>query len=50
MIASIALVLLGAAATAAPMPCENLASLKLDNATITSASVIPEGPPPATTP
>ena len=46
MIASIALVLLGAAATAAPTPCENLASFKLDNATITGAAVVPEGPPP----
>src|SRR6516225_6171747 len=46
MIASIALVLLGAAATAAPTPCENLASFKLDNATITNAAVVPEGPPP----
>jgi feruloyl esterase len=47
MITSIALVLLGAAAAAAPTPCENLAALNLDNATITSAMVVPEGPPPA---
>jgi len=47
MITSIALVLLGAAAAAAPTPCENLAILKLDNATINSAMIIPEGPPPA---
>src|SRR5215467_7348657 len=47
MITSIALVLLGAAAAAAPTPCENLAALNLDNAAITSATVIPEGPPPA---
>ncbi len=47
MITSIALVLLGAAAAAAPTPCENLATLKLDNATINSAMIIPEGPPPA---
>src|SRR5262245_20606674 len=45
MIASIALLVLGAAA--APTPCENLTSLKLQNATITSAMVVPEGPPPA---
>ena len=45
MIGSIALVLLGAAAGAAT-PCENLASLKLADATITSAVVVPEGPPP----
>src|SRR5438876_753504 len=44
MIGSIALVLLGAAAAAAT-PCENLASLKLADATITSAVVVPEGPP-----
>lgn len=46
MITSIALVLLGAAAAAAPTPCENLAMLQLDNATITGAKVVPEGPPP----
>src|ERR1700688_1244156 len=45
MIASIGLVLLGAAAGAAT-PCENLASLKLADTTITSAVVVPEGPPP----
>src|SRR5439155_21374317 len=45
MIGSIALVILGAAAAAAT-PCENLASLKLADATITSAVVVPEGPPP----
>jgi feruloyl esterase len=43
MIGSIALLLLGAAAAATP--CENLASLKLADATITSAVVVPEGPP-----
>ena len=42
MIGSIALVILGAAAAAAT-PCENLASLKLADATITSAVVVPEG-------
>jgi feruloyl esterase len=46
MIGSIALVLLGAAATAVT-PCENLTSLRLANTTITSAVVVPEGPPPA---
>ena len=46
MITGIAFVLLGAAATAAT-PCENLTSLKLADATITSAVVVPEGPPPA---
>ena len=45
MIGSIAFVLLGAAAAATP--CENLATLKLSDATITSAVVVPEGPPPA---
>jgi feruloyl esterase len=44
MIASIAFVLLGAAAAT---PCESLASLKLDKATITSARMVPEGPAPA---
>jgi len=34
-------------AAAAAMPCESLASLKLADATITSAAVVPEGPPPA---
>src|SRR5262245_24404053 len=38
-----ALLLIAAAATT----CENLASLKLADATITSAAVVPEGPPPA---
>src|SRR5262245_21324651 len=46
MISSIAFALLGAAAVAGT-PCENLASLKLSDATITSAVVVPEGPPPA---
>src|SRR5262245_26201705 len=46
MIASIALALLGAAAVPAT-PCENLTTLKLADATITSAVVVPEGPPPA---
>jgi feruloyl esterase len=46
MIASIATLLLGAAAVVGT-PCENLASLKLTDATITSAVVVPEGPPPA---
>ena len=45
MIGSIALMLLGAAAAATP--CESLASLKLDKATITSAQMVPEGPAPA---
>ena len=45
MIGSIAFMLLGAAA--APTPCDGLASLKLDKATITSAQVVPEGPAPA---
>ncbi len=45
MIGSIAFVLLGAAAAATP--CENLATLKISDATITSAVVVPEGPPPA---
>jgi hypothetical protein len=48
MIGSIAFVLLGAAAAATP--CENLATLKLQNATITSAKLAPEGPPPAPVP
>src|ERR1700704_5231371 len=45
MISSIALVLLGAAAAATP--CENLVNVKLDNATITGARMVPEGPAPA---
>src|SRR5688572_26037529 len=45
MIGSIALIFLGAAAAATP--CENLTSLKLDKATITSAELVPEGPAPA---
>src|SRR5262245_12483813 len=31
----------------ATTPCENLTTLKLDRATIASAVVVPEGPPPA---
>src|SRR5262249_25396166 len=34
-------------AAAASAPCENLATLKLADTTITSAVVVPEGPPPA---
>jgi len=34
-------------AAAAATPCESLATLKLADATITSAVVVPEGPPPA---
>ena len=45
MIGSIAFMLLGAAAAATP--CESLAGLKLDKATITSAQMVPEGPAPA---
>src|SRR5918993_366170 len=48
MIASIAFAVFGAAAAATP--CESLASLKLDKATITSARMVPEGPPPAMIP
>jgi feruloyl esterase len=44
MIGSIAIVLLGAAAAT---PCEGLASLKLEKATITTAQMVPEGPAPA---
>src|SRR5579883_1519419 len=47
MLASIAMLLLGAAAAATPTPCENLTSMKLENATITNAVVVPEGPAPA---
>src|SRR5262245_3564699 len=46
MIATIASLLLGAAAVATT-PCENLASIKFSDATITSAVVVPEGPAPA---
>src|SRR5882762_5956084 len=35
------------AAAAAATPCESLTTLKLADATITSAVVVPEGPPPA---
>jgi feruloyl esterase len=45
MIGSIALLLLGG--TVAATPCEGLSSLKLSDATVTSAIVVPEGPPPA---
>ena len=45
MIGSIALIVLGAAAAAAP--CDSLTGLKLDKATITSAELVPEGPAPA---
>jgi feruloyl esterase len=45
MIASIAFVLM--TATASATPCENLNTLRLSDATITSAAVVPEGPPPA---
>jgi feruloyl esterase len=45
MIGSIALMLLGAAASSTP--CESLASLKLDKATITTARMVSEGPAPA---
>jgi feruloyl esterase len=40
--------LAAAAATPAPAPtaCDSLTSLKLDNATITSAAMVPEGPAP----
>jgi feruloyl esterase len=43
MIGSIALMLLGAAAAT---PCESLTTVKLDKATITSATMVPEGPAP----
>jgi len=45
MVASIALMLLGAAA--APTPCDALTSVKLDKATITSVKMVAEGPAPA---
>ena len=48
MIGSIALMLLGAAA--APTPCDALTGLKLDNATITSARLVAEGPVPTPSP
>ena len=35
------------AAAAAATPCESLTTLKLADATVTSAVVVPEGPPPA---
>jgi feruloyl esterase len=43
MIGSIALMLLGAAAAT---PCESLTTVKLDKATITSATMVPGGPAP----
>jgi Tannase and feruloyl esterase len=46
MVGSIALALLGAAAFATT-PCESLTSIKFADATITSATLVPEGPPPA---
>lgn len=45
MLAPIALMLLSTAA--APAPCESLANLKLDKATITSAEMVAEAPQPA---
>jgi len=45
MVGSIVFVLLGAAAAATP--CESLVGLKLDKATITAATMVPEGPAPA---
>ena len=45
MLSAVAFVLLGIAVPNG-MPCENLTSLKLDHATITSAAVVPEGPAP----
>ena len=48
MVGSIALMLLGAAAS--PTPCDALASVKLDKATITSAGLVAEGPVPTPTP
>jgi feruloyl esterase len=43
MIATVTFTLLAAAAA----PCDSLAGLKLDKATITSVSMVPEGPSPA---
>ena len=45
MVASLALMLLGAAG--APTPCDALATVKLDKATITAVKLVPEGPAPA---
>jgi feruloyl esterase len=45
MVGSLALVLLGAAVSTTP--CESLASLKVDKASISSAQMVPEGPAPA---
>src|SRR5690554_4647761 len=45
MIASIVSLLLGTAFVATP--CEGLSNLKLENATITSAEMVAEGPAPA---
>ena len=45
MIGPLAFMLLSAAAAATP--CESLAGLKLDKATITSSQMVPEGPAPA---
>jgi hypothetical protein len=44
MLSSIVFLLLGTAIAASP--CENLTNLKLADTTITSASVVPEGPAP----
>ena len=45
MIASLAFML--AAVAASPTPCESLTDLKFDNAAITAATMVPEGPAPA---
>src|SRR5262249_23511048 len=42
-----ALLLLAAVGSTTATPCDSLASLKLTDATITSAASVPEGPPPA---
>ena len=44
MIATLALMMLGAAASSTP--CESLTNLKLDKAVVTSAVMVPEGPAP----
>jgi feruloyl esterase len=44
MVSGLVVMMLGAAAA---MPCESLQSVKLDKATITSATLVPEGPMPA---
>ena len=47
MVGTLAVMLLSAAAASSATPCESLASLKLDKASVTTAQMVAEGPAPA---